>query len=357
MITVSFKCRFRMLKGVIKDDSGCMRGSVSTQDSPSAQVQAPPSFRQSIPEECKGRVTVELLKKEASSLGLSISGGADKESLAWVSNLRPGGVASRSDELCIGDLLRGVNGIRLSRLQHDEIVSLLSNVGKRAVLDVEYLLPALPDGNTITKTLEVSLQKEVNSFGFILRGGFHPDSCKSRHLVIVHIRPGGPTDREGSLRIGDRLVGVDGACVRAFSLEDVLALLRCCGHESELLVEYDCCNPGTMRSESVPMTVELVETTGASLGIALSTTTFEMGQKAVIIENVRAGSAADRFTQALSSWIGNVSEQQSSSLSTDFQWNSGLGFGWATQRLSHFCSEAIPVLLWLYAWGHCPVGM
>jgi hypothetical protein len=51
-----------------------------------------------------------------------------------------------------------------------------------------------------------------------------------------------------------------------------------------------------------------------------------------------------------------LGEQQSSSLSPDFQWDSGLGFGWATQGLSHSCFEAIPALLWLYAWGHCSVG-
>jgi hypothetical protein len=54
--------------------------------------------------------------------------------------------------------------------------------------------------------------------------------------------------------------------------------------------------------------------------------------------------------------MGNGSEQQSSSLSTYVQWDSSLGFGWVTQGFSHSCSEAISVLLWLYAWGDCPVG-
>ena len=35
---------------------------------------------------------------------------------------------------------------------------------------------------------------------------------------------------------------------------------------------------------------------------------------------------------------------------------SRLDFGWATQGLSHSCSQSIPVLLWLYACSHCPVG-
>ena len=64
-----------------------------------------------------------------------------------------------------------------------------------------------------------------------------------------------------------------------------------------------------------------------------------------------------RFTQVLSSWIGSVGEQQFSSLSsTDSQWGSSLGYSWATQGLEGSCSEAILVLLWLYAWGHYPVG-
>ena len=48
-------------------------------------------------------------------------------------------------------------------------------------------------------------------------------------------------------------------------------------------------------------------------------------------------------------------EHESSSLSTDSQWDSSLGFSWATQGLSRTCSEAIPVLLWLYTWCHFPV--
>ena len=51
--------------------------------------------------------------------------------------------------------------------------------------------------------------------------------------------------------------------------------------------------------------------------------------------------------------MGSDGEAQTSSLSTDFKWDSSPGFGWATQGLSHSSSEAIPALLWLYAWGHC----
>lgn len=50
-------------------------------------------------------------------------------------------LAPRSDLLNVGDYIRCVNGIRLAQLRHDEIITLLKNVGERVVLEVEYELP------------------------------------------------------------------------------------------------------------------------------------------------------------------------------------------------------------------------
>ncbi|KAJ6634381.1 hypothetical protein lerEdw1_014047, partial [Lerista edwardsae] len=92
-------------------------------------------------EEFRGVTIVELIKKEGSTLGLTISGGTDKDGKPRVSNLRPGGLAARSDQLNVGDYIKSVNGINLTKLRHDEIISLLKNVGERVVLEVEYELP------------------------------------------------------------------------------------------------------------------------------------------------------------------------------------------------------------------------
>lgn len=48
----------------------------------------------------------------------------------------------RSDQLNVGDYIKSVNGINLTKLRHDEIISLLKNVGERVVLEVEYELPS-----------------------------------------------------------------------------------------------------------------------------------------------------------------------------------------------------------------------
>lgn len=42
----------------------------------------------------------------------------------------------------MGDYIKSVNGINLSKLRHDEIISLLKNIGERVVLEVEYELPS-----------------------------------------------------------------------------------------------------------------------------------------------------------------------------------------------------------------------
>ncbi|MCI4390280.1 hypothetical protein PGIGA_G00120790 [Pangasianodon gigas] len=78
------------------------------------------SRRQSIPEELRGVTLVELIKKEGSTLGLTISGGTDKDGKPRVSNLRPGGLAaSLWPGLCVwllcfwAEELRGVTLVEL----------------------------------------------------------------------------------------------------------------------------------------------------------------------------------------------------------------------------------------------------
>lgn len=109
----------------------------------------------------------------------------------------------RSDQLNVGDYIRAVNGINLAKFRHDEIISLLKNVGERVVLEVEYELPplceyrwggsrqgpsvvprvfdlrmvdescfvaAVQGSGVIFKNVEVTLHREGNSFGFVIRG-------------------------------------------------------------------------------------------------------------------------------------------------------------------------------------------
>ncbi|XP_064198418.1 glutamate receptor-interacting protein 1-like isoform X2 [Anguilla rostrata] len=251
--------------------------------------------RQSISEEFRGSCMVELMKKEGTTLGLTVSGGIDKDGKPRVSNLRQGGIAARSDQLNVGDYIKSVNGINLAKFRHDEIISLLKNVGERVVLEVEYELPpvSLQGSGVVFKTVEVTLHKEGNSFGFVLRGGSHEDRNKSRPVVISTVRPGGPADREGTIKPGDRVLSIDGIRLPGATHSEAMSILKQCGQEATLLIEYDVSVMDSIATASGPLLVEVVKSMGSSLGLALSTSVY-CNKQVVIIEKVKPASIADR---------------------------------------------------------------
>ncbi|XP_062058067.1 glutamate receptor-interacting protein 1 isoform X3 [Lepus europaeus] len=251
--------------------------------------------RQSIPEEFKGSTVVELMKKEGTTLGLTVSGGIDKDGKPRVSNLRQGGIAARSDQLDVGDYIKAVNGINLAKFRHDEIISLLKNVGERVVLEVEYELPpvSVQGSSIIFRTVEVTLHKEGNTFGFVIRGGAHDDRNKSRPVVITCVRPGGPADREGTIKPGDRLLSVDGIRLLGTTHAEAMSILKQCGQEATLLIEYDVSVMDSVATASGPLLVEVAKTPGASLGVAL-TTSMCCNKQVIVIDKIKSASIADR---------------------------------------------------------------
>ncbi|XP_060759243.1 glutamate receptor-interacting protein 1 isoform X2 [Neoarius graeffei] len=250
--------------------------------------------RQSIPDEFKGSSMVELMKKEGTTLGLTVSGGIDKDGKPRVSNLRQGGIAARSDQLNVGDYIKSVNGINLTKFRHDEIISLLKNVGERVVLEVEYELPpvSVQGSGVMFKNVEVTLHKEGNTFGFVIRGT-HEDRNKSRPVTITTIRPGGPADREGTIKPGDRLLSIDGIRLHGTSHAEAMSILKQCGQEATLLVEYDVSIMDSIASASGPLLVEVAKPLGSSLGVALSTSMY-CNKQVIIIDKVKPASIADR---------------------------------------------------------------
>ncbi|KAG8577968.1 hypothetical protein GDO81_010344 [Engystomops pustulosus] len=251
--------------------------------------------RQSITEEFKGSTIVELMKKEGTTLGLTVSGGIDKDGKPRVSNLRQGGIAARSDQLNVGDYIKCVNGINLTKFRHDEIISLLKNVGERVVLEVEYELPpvSIQGSGMIFRTVEVTLHKEGNTFGFVIRGGAHEDRNKSRPIVITCVRPGGPADREGTIKPGDRLLSVDGIRLHGATHAEAMSILKQCGQEATLLVEYDVSVMDSVSTASGPLLVEVAKTPGSNLGVALTTSMY-CNKQVIVIDKIKSASIADR---------------------------------------------------------------
>ncbi|XP_074922341.1 glutamate receptor-interacting protein 1 isoform X4 [Chelonoidis abingdonii] len=291
------------MPGWKKNIPTCLQAEPERDESPytkSANQTKPPEGalavrRQSIPEEFKGSTIVELMKKEGTTLGLTVSGGIDKDGKPRVSNLRQGGIAARSDQLDVGDYIKSVNGINLTKFRHDEIISLLKNVGERVVLEVEYELPpvSVQGSGVIFRTVEVTLHKEGNTFGFVIRGGAHDNRNKSRPVVITCVRPGGPADREGTIKPGDRLLSVDGIRLLGASHAEAMSILKQCGQEATLLIEYDVSVMDSVATASGPLLVEVAKTPGAALGVAL-TTSMCCNKQVIVIDKIKSASFADR---------------------------------------------------------------
>jgi hypothetical protein len=83
------------------------------------------------------------------------------------------------------------------------------------------------------------LEKESCSYGYTIRGGYNEDKQKSRPLIVTNIRAGGPADREGTLKIGDRIVAINGINIINATLQDAYFILKQCKGLTLFLVEYD----------------------------------------------------------------------------------------------------------------------
>ena len=93
----------------------------------------------------------------------------------------------------------------------------------------------------ISKCTDITLEKEGGSFGFTMRGGaYGPDANKSRPITVTAIRPGAPADREGRLRVGDRIGSINGIDVYSATLSAAQKLLLAARDAVMLTIEYDC---------------------------------------------------------------------------------------------------------------------
>ena len=185
---------------------------------------------------------VELSRSNGSQFGLTIAGGTDKDSRPRICDLKPGSIAHRSDELQIGDMIMSINGIKTQGLKHEEIIDLIKNAGDALCLEFEYNLPPWPihpHHAVRSQTVHIQLEKENNSYGFTIRGGSYEDKLKARPLIVTNIRAGGAADREGTLKIGDRIIAINGINVINASLQEANFIIKQCKGLTLFLVEYD----------------------------------------------------------------------------------------------------------------------
>ena len=193
----------------------------------------------SLADDACGTTFVELIKRPGTHLGVIVAGGRDTGLKPRIADLVPGSWAQRSDVLCVGDWILGLNGADCRAMTQHEIVHRLDTADK-VQLEVKYRLPPSgPPPRTRTKALQVTLNKENGTFGIVVRGGKHDLPVKCRPFTIVHVDKGAPAQTDGTLRPGDRIIAMNGKSLVNVKLPELQAMLYQEESETVFTVEYD----------------------------------------------------------------------------------------------------------------------
>ncbi|XP_059053583.1 protein lap4 isoform X3 [Achroia grisella] len=214
------------------------------------------------------------LLKEGGSLGFSIIGGTDhscvpfggKEPGIFISHVVPGGVAARSGKLRMGDRLIKVNGTELTGATHRDAVQLLLQPGATLTLSVRH--DPLPQG---FQDLTI-IKQEGEKLGMHIKGGLNgqrgnPNDPNDEGVFISKINSGGAARRDARLKVGMRLLEVNGvSLLGATHNEAVNALRSATNAPLHLVVCYGYTRPEKFATGSESGTAD----TGGSLSHSTS---------------------------------------------------------------------------------------
>ncbi|CAI2351310.1 unnamed protein product [Caenorhabditis sp. 36 PRJEB53466] len=173
-------------------------------------------------DEGKRVIDVELERNENGSLGVQI---ASLGGRVCIKQLTSEPAISHPD-IRVGDVLLYVNGIAVEGKVHQEVVSMLRGGGDRVVLGVQRPPPAYSDRASVSpasaQLISVILQKKpMGTLGLSLAKRTMSDG-----IFIRNISQDSAAAHEGTLRVGDRLISLDGEPVDGFTPATILEKLK-----------------------------------------------------------------------------------------------------------------------------------
>lgn len=184
-----------------------------------------------------------LSRRGGGSLGFSIIGGTDHsctpfgngEPGVFVSHLVPGGIAASSGKLRFGDRILKVDGEDVTASTHQDVVMALLKPSDDLRLTVRH--DPLPEGFQ-----ELTIVKnEGEKLGMHIKGGLrghrgNPLDKNDEGVFISKINSGGAAKRDGRLRVGMRLLEVNGISLLGATHQEAVTALRNTGDEIRLVV-------------------------------------------------------------------------------------------------------------------------
>ncbi|XP_058444237.1 protein lap4 isoform X8 [Malaya genurostris] len=194
-----------------------------------------------------------VLPKDQGSLGFSIIGGTDHsctpfgahEPGIFISHIVPGGIAALSGKLRIGDRILKVNGTDVTSATHQEAVMELLRPCDEIKLTVQHdPLPAgfQPFEIVRLQTEEVRLVKQDGErLGMHIKGGLNgqrgnPLDPADEGVFISKINSTGAAKRDGRLRVGMRILEVNGVSLLGATHQEAVNALRASGGVLHMVV-------------------------------------------------------------------------------------------------------------------------
>ncbi|XP_016840695.1 protein lap4 isoform X9 [Nasonia vitripennis] len=193
-----------------------------------------------------------ILIKEG-SLGFSIIGGTDhsctpfgaKEPGIFISHVVPGGIAAKSGKLRMGDRILKVNGTDITKATHQEAVMELLRPGDQIILTVQH--DPLPENYQLVEieyipvTELVIIKEPGEKLGMHIKGGLkgqrgNPLDNMDEGVFISKINSGGAAKRDGRLKVGMRLLEVNGTSILGATHQEAVNILRSSGNIITLVV-------------------------------------------------------------------------------------------------------------------------
>ncbi|GAB0093092.1 protein lap4 [Sergentomyia squamirostris] len=183
------------------------------------------------------------LPKNQGSLGFSIIGGTDHSCVPFgahepgifISHVVPGGIAALSGKIRMGDRILKVNGTDVTQATHQEAVMELLRPGDEITLTIQH--DPLPIGFQQV----VLVKGEGERLGMHIKGGLggqkgNPLDPTDEGVFVSKINSSGAARRDGRLKVGMRILEVNGASLLGASHHEAVGSLRSAGNELYLIV-------------------------------------------------------------------------------------------------------------------------
>ena len=174
---------------------------------------------------------VHMQKKTASlNLGITINGSRSRGDPIWISSLKKGGIAYRSGRLRPGDVLLAINGQSLESSNLREAAQVLMGIGESVTLKIakEYLPASPPAAASSSETIiySVELHRNQQSLGITLTGSRDQEG---HPIVISKIKEDGVAYKTGTLKVGDRILAINGESLYNMTMPQAVCMLNTAG--------------------------------------------------------------------------------------------------------------------------------